>query len=274
MLAVAITAFSDPVFKQVRPGQLLDLNLDRYQVLRDKGLVRLPPPEAAQRTVPVVEQRPDWDGLPAVIVASGPSLTDEDCAIVAKARASNRCRVIVVNDNWRKLPDADLIYAADFQFWRAYHKQIAAGFAGERWTQDYNSSLQFGLRFVLGVNQPGLSTDPRRIHTGSNSGYQAIGLAYHFGAQKIALLGFDMQRTDGKAHWFGDHPAPLTQPNNLHRIVPKFDRLAADLAAAGVQVINCSRATALQCFEREPIKNALRNSRHRAKRGVSAADNG
>jgi hypothetical protein len=44
-------------------------------------------------------------------------------------------------------------------------------------------------RVALG-NSPGLSTDPKVIHSG-NSAFGALGLAYHLGAKKVMLVGVD-----------------------------------------------------------------------------------
>jgi hypothetical protein len=84
-----------------------------------------------------------------------------------------------------------------------------------------------------------------------------MNLAYHLGARRILLLGFDMQRTNGKSHWFGDHPGRLNVPSPYTEFVKRFNVLANDLDAEGVSVVNCSRATALQCFQRHPIDFAL-----------------
>lgn len=95
------------------------------------------------------------------------------------------------------------------------------------------------------------------MHFGDNGGYQAINLAYLWGARRILLLGYDMQLTGGMRHWFGDHPPPLNSGSDYSNWIRKFRRLAADLEAEGVQVINCSRETALDCWPRMEIERAL-----------------
>lgn len=92
------------------------------------------------------------------------------------------------------------------------------------------------------------------IHEGGNSGYQAINLAFHAGVRRIVLLGYDMQRTGGRSHWFGDHPGRLNVASPYERWVRDFASIAADLEAEGVEVINASRETALECFRRAPIE--------------------
>jgi len=195
-----------------------------------------------------------------VVVASGPSFCEEQADAIVAARAADRCRVIVVNDNWKAIPNADICYAADGSWWRYHIETIRdCGFAGELWSHDLQAARRFGLTPIRGKQKAGLSTDSGVIHNGGNSGYQAIGLAFHFGARRIVLVGFDMKRRDdGLRHWFGDHPAPLRNSDPYARLfLPKFPDLARDLAREGVDVVNATRDTALDCFRRADLETAL-----------------
>lgn len=94
------------------------------------------------------------------------------------------------------------------------------------------------------------------IHQGGNSGYQAINLAYLFGASVIVLLGFDCSPSkSGEAHWFGQHGPQLTRQQPFALWQAKFPLLARDLEIEGVRVINASRSTALDCFERMALED-------------------
>jgi len=192
-----------------------------------------------------------WADLPCVVVASGPSLTEGDCQAVVQARAADRCRVIVVNDNWRRVPNADALYAADTEWWRCNTAALQSCGAARYTASD--EANDFGAYFVHVVDDPGLGRLPNILHSGRNSGYQAINLAYQFGARRILLLGYDMQLTGGRAHWFGDHPAPLRPPRDFANWAGRFRQLASDLEAEGVEVRNCTRETALDCFARSTI---------------------
>jgi hypothetical protein len=196
----------------------------------------------------------------AVCVASGPSLAPEDCALVEAARAAGSVNVVVVNDCWRLLPRADCLYAADRKWWDTYIAAVRAGSSSELWTTSRDGAAKHGLRYIETADgcQP-LPLDRPVISKGSNSGFQAIMLARHFGASRIILLGYDMQRTGGKAHWFGNHPRPLTQGNPTNWIA-RFNDGAPALAAEGTEVINASRPTALSCFPRVPLVLALPGS--------------
>lgn len=84
-----------------------------------------------------------------------------------------------------------------------------------------------------------------------------MGLAWQFGARRIVLLGYDMQRTGGRAHWFGDHPKNLSNASGLSGWSAKFALLASDLLRSNCKVVNCSRETALNCFTRADIRAVL-----------------
>lgn len=114
------------------------------------------------------------------------------------------------------------------------------------------------INHIAAIDEPGLCVKPGRIHTGLNSGYQAIGLAFMWGAARIVLLGYDMQRgPDGKSHHHGDHEGGLPNLGTMHEWSRRMVQLAIDLSVQGVEVVNCSRRTALKCFECRPIEEAL-----------------
>lgn len=121
----------------------------------------------------------------------------------------------------------------------------------------YDNAKKFDLNIVYGRQGKGLGRDV--IHYGNNSGYQAINLAYLWGAERIILLGFDMQHTSGKVHFFGDHPKHLANGPCFHSIIPMFDRLAKDLEEEGVEVINATRTTALTCFKTQDLETVLQS---------------
>lgn len=100
--------------------------------------------------------------------------------------------------------------------------------------------------------------DVTRVHfeTHRNSGAALIALAARAGASRIILLGYDCQHTGGKAHWHGDHPPELGNARSVDKWPAAFRALARSLPA-GVKVINCSRATALDCFPRAVLENVL-----------------
>lgn len=145
------------------------------------------------------------------------------------------------------MPDAEYLYACDQKWWELHLEDVRQNFRGKLYTQFHNPQAEkfakdSGLEAIEGKGGNGLGRDC--LKHGSNSGHQAINLAYLLGATHIYLLGYDMQ---GDGHWFGDHPKPLHQ-GNKNAFVNNFDAIARELKAEGVEVINFTRSTALRCF--------------------------
>lgn len=102
----------------------------------------------------------------------------------------------------------------------------------------------------------GLSDKRNGLMTGQNSGHQAINLAVLLGARRILLLGFDMKSSGGKTHWFGEHPT-RTDESIFSAMLNNFPHMVRPLAALGVEVINCTPGSALQCFPKQTLDQTL-----------------
>jgi hypothetical protein len=201
-----------------------------------------------------------------VVAAPGPSLTPA---------VAERCRgwpTIAVQDAYRRLPWADVLYACDTLWWDLHRG--CPDFAGEKWSTHDGGSNQklatadrYGLHLVNGKAAEGFSTDPALIHYGANSGFVGINLAMLFGASPIVLVGFNMQGS----HFFGPHPSPLNNVDPI-RYVPFFDRAARQLPA-GVTILNATPDSALQCFLKVSLDDALPDpAGRRPARQLAAAD--
>lgn len=139
-----------------------------------------------------------------------------------------------------------MLYACDYKWWKLHYNEGFKLLGMELWTQDLKARKEFDLNWVLGRSQPGLGHDC--VHFGANSGYQAVNLAFLWGATRIILLGFDCKPVGGKDHWFGQHPRGMTQVQPYEIWIKNFETLANDMKLQGVEVINCSPDTALTCF--------------------------
>lgn len=194
-----------------------------------------------------------WSGETVVCIATGPSLTAEDCEFVR-----GKARVIAINDAYRLAPWADCLYACDAQWWR-WHQGVPS-FAGVKWSLNHSAWGKYravypDVRLLRNTGPAGLEHEPTGLRTGRNSGYQAVNLAYHYGAARIVLLGYDMQPSGGKSHFFGEHPNGQRSPYDQFRRA--FQSLVKPLQKAGIQVINCTRRTALLAFPTAPLEDVL-----------------
>ncbi len=134
----------------------------------------------------------------------------------------------------------------DAKWWDTHIAEVRACFTGELLSTT-NQARRHG---IAAMGTYGVGFDPC-----GNSGAGCIAVAHLMGARRMLLLGYDCQRTDGKAHWHGDHPRGLGNAGSLHKWPKQYEDLARKVS--GSTVINCSRATALQCFPRQPLEQAL-----------------
>lgn len=210
-----------------------------------------------------------------VCLASGPSLVAEDVDYV-KGKAT----VIAINDAIRLAPWADVLYSSDKGWWLSNIRKVrdlpmlrvgvhasmsrpTARPVDGRHCKSCRLRLPAsgrcwceGIVTMNNAGIEGLTTDPEAICNGHNSGSAALNVAVHLGAKRIVLLGYDMGADDkGRRHFFDTGPTVITSPFD------KFRKLTATmvepLKALGVEVINCSRKTRLECFPCQPLREVL-----------------
>lgn len=207
-----------------------------------------------------------WPDSTVVCIAGGPSLKPEQVEWVrGKVDDKGRkVRTIAINNAYLLAPWADVLYFCDDKWWQQYGH-------GKR-LQDWQGMIvrlqggqhDFGdkrIKVLRNLDQKGgLSKDRSGLHTGQNSGFQAINLAVHLGAKRILLLAYDMDApvVNGRAktHWFGDHPGG-TSPRVYDVMLPWFATLVKPLADLGIEVVNCTGGGRLQCFKKMSIQEAL-----------------
>lgn len=188
-----------------------------------------------------------WPGATVAVLASGPSMSQ---AVADRVRAAG-LPTVVVNTTFRLAPWAQILYAADAAWWQ--HTPDARLFAGLKIACEEVQAP--GVHRIEHAGNVGWSDRRDSVFSFSNSGAQAIQVAAKAGARRVLLLGMDM---DG-GHWHGDHPAPLrTTHRDLYPIWrDRVGMLAGFLRERGVEVINCSPASALDCWPRIALEDAL-----------------
>lgn len=185
-----------------------------------------------------------------VVAATGPSLSKQDLELARSRGAA----LVAVNDAYRLASWADVLYACDPEWWD--HHNGAQAFSGERWTLDERAARRWRLNYVASNRRgKGFDLSGAGIHTGDNSGFQAINLALLMGARRVVLLGFDMQATGGRRHWFGNHPGAMNKEHPYKVWLAAFDEAAR--LHPELDIINATRETALIAWPRMTIEEAL-----------------
>lgn len=197
-----------------------------------------------------------FDGQTIIVAAAGPSLVQADLDL-----CRGRAPLVVVNDAYRMAMWADVLYACDRKWWNwqvQYHAGDLAAFKGLKFS--LRTSKVPDVTVLRETGTAGIELDPGGLKTGRNSGYQAINLALHLGANRILLLGYDMSYgVGGRSHCFGEHRDGEKPPVTTFR--KYFRTIAAPLKEAGVEVWNCSRRSALTMFRQVPLSAALKTIR-------------
>lgn len=186
-----------------------------------------------------------FSGQTVAIVGGGPSLKAmiREGTLARLHEQFPHVRWIAVNNAYKIAPWADLLHFADCQWWRWNGKHVLANWPADRIITTATSD-------VTHVNAPRIkrfwrdrndfTEDRTKLH-GQDSGTQAVHLAYHLGAAKIVLFGFDMQpAADGSTHWHKEHQRETPKTIYARRFKPAIERVVRELAKRRVTVIRAT----------------------------------
>jgi hypothetical protein len=213
---------------------------------------------ATKRSAAVVSVPKLWPGETAVILGGGSSLTPEDVAF-----CRGKARIIAIKEAYLLAPWADVLYAGDAKWWRAY--QGAPDFHGLKYTIEQDPDQEQlgdwpGVQVLRNTGTDGLELTPTGLRTGYNSGYQAVGLAVHLGVSRIVLLGFDMWTGPKGQNWVEQYPhlaKSYHTPSPYPIFLQAFASIVEPLIQARVEVVNASRFTMLTAFPYLSLEEAL-----------------
>ena len=183
----------------------------------------------------------------AVILASGPSLNDDDIGVIHRARIERKVdTVIAVSDvGLLKATWADALASHDSRWWTA-HERETLDFKGRKFSsRGYQRTEQYSLRGA------GLNTS---VNSGAFAMYVARDV---FEVERIILLGFDLHRRNG-AHFFGEHIANANGATLTNTNERKFGiHIKQFNAFTGCEVINCTMGSDLKKFPIIPLRDIL-----------------
>lgn len=196
---------------------------------------------------------PAWQSETAAIIGGGTSLIQE------QIEAVRGIKTVAINRAYEVAPFADILYFCDREWWLDHKDRPAfKAFPGLKVTIDNLSSQveDESIHLLRNAGTEGLSTDPGALHTGRNSGYQALNLLLLAGVRKILLLGIDGQRgADGRTHYHSGHKNPT--PEAAFEVYRRaFSSIENEVKARGVRVLNCSSHSAIG-FEKMSVEQAL-----------------
>ena len=151
----------------------------------------------------------------------------------------------------------DIVWFGD-PSWYEWHYEWLKDFSGlkvhcseNRWNR--NPELK---RLDRTKSRFGIETKPGFVCWNKSSGASAINLAYHLGAKRIILLGYDMRKIDGKKNWHQDHKTHQDLAP-FKRFLKPFLRIAEDLEKLGVECLNATEGSAINVFPFVKLEEVL-----------------
>jgi hypothetical protein len=200
---------------------------------------------------------PWWNDRTVYLIGGGPSLSgfalDTLCGL-------GHC--IGINQSMFDIPVAAGI-SIDQRFILERHQELA------EFAQTTQLYLAPGDRFCRTVDpvagaiylrsefMQGLSTSPDLLHTGGTSGYAALNLAVLKRARKIVLLGYDYGVIGGRHHYHDDYFWHRPEDQSWQSWARHFDSAAIQCRELGIEVINASPRSAIECFSKMLIEEAM-----------------
>lgn len=190
--------------------------------------------------------------IKAIILGTGPSLNDQREDIFRLSREGYL--IFGVNNTYQDFP-LDVWIACDPK-WHNIYSPVIGNF--DKWHWDNEICNKYGYKYVMGVWRDGLSKNKNQIHYGHSSGYQALGLAVHYGASEFYLCGFDMSY-NGQRHYFtglsdkdGEYPESIRQYSRFDGLIKQYETIPK--INPDLKIFNCSKNSGLKCFPYQDIE--------------------
>lgn len=193
----------------------------------------------------------EWSDERCFIIAGGESVKSQE-HLILKLKG----RVIAIKQSVALRPDADVMFIAgkdDGKVCEKFFPKFKGRYIIAR--GPYKDIPKQTKILERTTTHKMMSRNASQL-AGLDAGTSAINLAFLFGAKEIILLGYDM--TGGR--WLNGRyhhhlPFPPQRHFDLHMAV--LPELAADLKNEGIEVINCSPGSAVECFRKEPLEKFL-----------------
>lgn len=189
------------------------------------------------------------------VIATGESVTPSAVKYIKHSVTD----VMVVNESFLLAPWADYIVASDWEWWEHYGEMV-----NERSMAKCFSVVPKAKQFrpypdiMEGITRPdgrgGLCKEPGKVYTGGSSGHAALNMCYHFGYDRIILVGFDLHGD----HWFKEtfRPEKMRKHNPYDHFKNCLDAIVSDLQDEDIDVVNCTYGSKLK-LHYTPLDEAL-----------------
>jgi len=207
----------------------------------------------------VVDKIPQlFKGQTVYVLGGGPSLRELQDSDLLKGRATLAVNNALYLGNW-----VSTLFFGDAK-WYWWNKDRVTQYAGPKYSlnivvegRDKSVVDEPDIQLIRKARTFGCSSDPGGIGWNRSSGAGAIDLARMMGASRVVLLGFDMRRVNDEKNYRKHENDGKTNPNPWPCFIAGFEKLATATNAIGFEVLNATPETALECFPKINLTDAL-----------------
>lgn len=201
-----------------------------------------------------------WPNSTIFVLGNGPSL-----GLIKGSKCFYDKHVIAVNSAFYIGNFVDVLFFGDAK-WYWWNEENVNKFKGLKYTlnlcrKDVDKSLEgiVDLNIIKRGSVRGINIDPNIVCFNRSSGGAAVNLAYHLGAKRIVLLGFDMKYVNKKRNYYN-----YGMWGNVHNL--KCDFISGEVIWGKVQVcandlsieiVNATPNSALPVIKKVSLKNIL-----------------
>lgn len=191
-----------------------------------------------------------------MLVASGPSTERVDISLIKGLRC------VAASHGYRAVPDADVLLAGGQSFWKANDlRQFRGGlmvltknYAPWHWLPRGDPRLVYMNR----AEPVGLTDDPTKLAGSETSVALAISYVVHRGVSLIILLGCDGQPSpDGRRRVNSSQQEDAHWQRRYRRHEEIMATQIEPLRERGIGIVNCSPDSALGCYKRADLEDAI-----------------
>lgn len=195
-----------------------------------------------------------------VVIGTGASLTLEQIEIAKQVKTFGCNRAFTFG--------VDVLHGCNYQFWDTYWNDVK-DLPCIKWTTRPESAKKYGINYIHEKWEPGLSKDKSYICAHHGTGPQMVNLAYHYGCEKIILIGWDMifrGKVDNRTYteqrrYFPEdsitqHHWPRTGARGeMDGLIKEMETIKPE--DYGIDIVNCSPGSAMKCFRMSTIEEEI-----------------
>jgi len=202
---------------------------------------------------PIPNVLEDSDDKTIYIIGGGPSLKGFNWNLLEGKN------VLCVNRAFQQVPWALAVFWTDSRFYRWFQKELEE-FKGIKVACRYSQLYKKDIVLVKSTGGHSIDLDAHCVKSGNNSGYGALNVAFHLGAKKIYLLGYDMWSDASGTHW---HDGYITSHNHGiydRAMIGDFSKAEAHYRKVGINLYNANPKSRLESITKCSIIQALEDS--------------